>query len=103
MLRKLFTGFPANATNRKIESLGSVQMITMFHRLKEPHIVICRAICIEHFLIFRVLPELNISQLRTEISSQLDADKLPLHYVFVRGVGRHFTEVGHLHFEYLLM
>ena len=41
----------------------------------------------------RVLPDLTIADLRTDIAAQLDTDILPSNFVFVRGVGRHFTEV----------
>ena len=45
------------------------------------------------FSIFRVLPDLTIADLRSDIFSQLEPEKLPNTYVYVRGVGRHFTEV----------
>ena len=41
----------------------------------------------------RVLPDLTIADLRSDIFSQLEPEKLPNTYVYVRGVGRHFTEV----------
>ena len=45
-----------------------------------------------HF-VFRVLPDLTVADLRSDIFSQLEPDILPKSFVFVRGVGRHFTEV----------
>ena len=50
-------------------------------------------------ILFRVLPDLTIADLRTDIRSQLEADKTPPNYVFVRGVGRHFTEVRKTNIE----
>ncbi|XP_059090648.1 uncharacterized protein LOC131886363 [Tigriopus californicus] len=41
----------------------------------------------------RVLPECTLSQLRRELMLQLEDNALPTKYVYVRGVGRHFTEV----------
>ena len=46
------------------------------------------------YFLFRVLPDLTILNLRSEIDIQLDDDKLPERFVFVRGVGRHFAEVN---------
>ena len=43
---------------------------------------------------FRVLPDLSIADLRADIVSQLETEVLPSNFVFVRGVGRHFTEVS---------
>lgn len=40
------------------------------------------------------MPDYNMVQLRREISAQLETKLLPLKYSFVRGVGRHFTEVS---------
>ena len=45
-------------------------------------------------LFFRVLPDLTIADLRADISAQLETEVVPRHFVFVRGVGRHFTEVS---------
>lgn len=45
-------------------------------------------------LFFRVLPDLSIADLRADIVSQLETEVLPSNFVFVRGVGRHFTEVS---------
>ena len=42
----------------------------------------------------RVLADLTIAQLRSELQSQLEDDALPPYFAYVRGVGRHFTEVG---------
>ena len=42
----------------------------------------------------RVLPDLGLSQLRYEIISQVEDEALPENFVYVRGVGRHFTEVS---------
>ena len=44
---------------------------------------------------FRVIPELNIANLRSEIESQLSNQESPLphSYIFIRNVGRHFTTV----------
>ena len=57
----------------------------MFH----PYLLI-----FEMFL--RVLPELNISNLRLEIEAQLDHQECPVpeSYIFVRNVGRHFAMVS---------
>ena len=44
--------------------------------------------------LFRVLPDLTIADLRSDISAQLETEVVPRHFVFVRGVGRHFTEVS---------
>jgi len=43
----------------------------------------------------RVLPELNISNLRLEIEAQLDHQECPVpeSYIFIRNVGRHFAMV----------
>ena len=46
------------------------------------------------FSFFRVLPDLSIADLRSDILSQLEPEKLPNKFVFVRGVGRHYTEVS---------
>ena len=47
------------------------------------------------YLFFRVLPELNISNLRLEIEAQLDHQECPVpeSYIFIRNVGRHFAMV----------
>ena len=45
-------------------------------------------------LSYRVLPDLSIADLRSDILSQLEPEKLPNKFVFVRGVGRHYTEVS---------
>ena len=42
----------------------------------------------------RVLPDLTIADLRTDIAAQLGTEVVPANFVFVRGVGRHFTEVS---------
>ena len=44
----------------------------------------------------RVIPELNISNLRLEIEAQLDNSEFPLpeSYTFIRNVGRHFALVS---------
>jgi hypothetical protein len=49
----------------------------------------------DHFTVFfvRVLPDLSIHQLRAELIAQLDEQALPESFAYVRGVGRHFTEV----------
>ena len=49
----------------------------------------------------RVLPELNISNLRTEIEAQLDNQEFPVpqEYIFIRNVGRHFAMVSLLEEE----
>ena len=44
--------------------------------------------------LYRVLPDLTIADLRSDISAQLETEVVPRHFVFVRGVGRHFTEVS---------
>ena len=36
---------------------------------------------------------MTVTNLRSEIELQLEHEKMPRRYVFVRGVGRHFTEV----------
>ena len=58
---------------------------------------------------FRVLPELNLSNLRLEIGAQLDSteseegsmesprssqSQIPANFIFVKNVGRHFTMVS---------
>ena len=48
----------------------------------------------ELFSSSRVLPDLTIADLRTDIAAQLDTEVVPANFVFVRGVGRHFTEVS---------
>ena len=50
--------------------------------------------------IFRVLPELNISNLRLEIEAQLDHQECPVpeSYIFIRNVGRHFAMVSIFYF-----
>ena len=40
-----------------------------------------------------MLPDLTIADLRTDIMAQLDHEIIPQDFVYVRGVGRHFTEV----------
>ena len=42
-----------------------------------------------------MIPELNISNLRLEIETQLDHQDTPLpeNYIFIRNVGRHFATV----------
>ena len=47
------------------------------------------------YLYYRVIPELNISNLRLEIETQLDHQDTPLpeNYIFIRNVGRHFATV----------
>ena len=47
-----------------------------------------------------MLPDLTIADLRSDIFSQLEPEKLPNTYVYVRGVGRHFTEVRSNENEY---
>ena len=42
----------------------------------------------------RVLPDLSVSNLRKEIHIQLEGESIPNSFAFVRGVGRHFTEVS---------
>ena len=46
-----------------------------------------------------MLPELNISNLRTEIEAQLDNQEFPVPqgYIFIRNVGRHFAMVSEEH------
>ena len=53
------------------------------------------------FFFCRVLPELNISNLRTEIEAQLDNQEFPVpqEYIFIRNVGRHFAMVSLLEEE----
>ena len=49
------------------------------------------------FFIYRVIPELNIANLRLELESQLEQEQdspLPPTYIFIRNVGRHFTTVS---------
>ena len=48
---------------------------------------------------FRVLPDLSVSNLRKEILIQLEGENIPNSFVFVRGVGRHFTEVSGIIFS----
>lgn len=51
--------------------------------------------CTVSYLYYRVIPELNISNLRLEIETQLDHQDTPLpeNYIFIRNVGRHFATV----------
>ena len=44
--------------------------------------------------VLRVLPELNISNLRMEIEAQLDNHDVPDNFIFIRNVGRHFAMVS---------
>ena len=46
------------------------------------------------YLFLRVLPELNISNLRIEIEAQLDNHDVPDNFIFIRNVGRHFAMVS---------
>ena len=46
----------------------------------------------------RVLPDLSVSNLRKEIHIQLEGESIPNSFAFVRGVGRHFTEVSQFTF-----
>ena len=50
--------------------------------------------CTNPYFFYRVLPDLSIADLRSDILSQLEPEKLPNKFVFVRGVGRHYTEVS---------
>ena len=64
-----------------------------FNKLKKnvlTHIFKKKAISLS----YRVLPDLSIADLRSDILSQLEPEKLPNKFVFVRGVGRHYTEVS---------
>jgi hypothetical protein len=45
------------------------------------------------FVFFRVLPDSTIAELRTDISSQLEHEKMPPKFAYVKGIGRHFTQV----------
>ena len=45
------------------------------------------------FFSSRVLADLTIAQLRGELGRQLEEGTLPQDFVYVRGVGRHFTQV----------
>ena len=51
---------------------------------------------------YRVLPDLSVSNLRKEILIQLEGENIPNSFVFVRGVGRHFTEVSPCFYSYRL-
>ncbi|GIY94427.1 uncharacterized protein CEXT_120241 [Caerostris extrusa] len=41
----------------------------------------------------RVLPQTHLSDLRKEINRQLGIDSVPQTFVFLRSVGRNFTQV----------
>ena len=45
--------------------------------------------------VFRVLPTMKLDEVREEIHEQLGLDNVPLTFVFLRSVGRNFTQVRH--------
>ena len=50
--------------------------------------------CNPNFSPCRVLPDINLEKLRSEISRQLDMSEIPQSFIFLKNVGRHFAMVS---------